>query len=238
MRVIGLLSFYSERPSWLAGCIASYARAGITHLIALDGAYRLYPNAQAASNSLEHDAIIETSRACGLHTTLVIPDQPWQGNEIEKRNHLFRLADTVSDPDHDWLVVIDADEVVTRATPNLWDQLASTEHHAASCILWERKTLDTQPEAQAARSFSYDPRTAVPHRKIFRAFHGIHCANNHYTYQAPGITLPLWGHKRLVTEHDLTNDLVVEHRTEHRALQRKEDAQYYYKRRDLEGIES
>lgn len=240
-RIIGLLSWYSERPDWLAGCIASYARfAGITHLIALDGAYALFPDALAASNSLEHDMIVETSRAEGLHTTLVIPDRPWEGNEVEKRNALFRLADTVSDPEHDWLVVIDADEIVTgRSNPDaIRSKLGDTEHHAASCTLWERKTLDTPSEAQVARSFSYDPNTAVPHRKLFRAFHGITVVNNHFTYVAPGLERPLWGQRRLCSELDLTTDLIVEHRTAHRAEHRRQQSSAYYKRRDLAGVES
>lgn len=236
-RIVGLLSWYSERPSWLSGCIASYAEAGITHLIAVDGAYRLYPDGQAHSNSLEHDAITETARGAGLHLTLVIPNETWAGNEIEKRTYMFRVADTITNPAHDWLVVMDADEIVTRAYDGWIDKLAATEHHAADVTLWERKTLDSQTEAQAARTFSYDPRTACPLRKVFRAFHGIHVVGNHYTYMAPDVDLPLWGQRRLCTGLDLTTDVVVEHRTEHRAIHRKQASHDYYKRRDQEGAE-
>lgn len=236
-RIVGLLSWYHERPSWLSGCITSYAEAGITHLVAIDGAYHLYPGAHRHSNTLEHDAVLETARAAGLHTTIVVPDQPYHGNEIEKRNLLFRYADAITHPSHDWLVVMDADELVTRAYTG-WDtKLAQSGMHAADVTMWERKTLDTPGEAAAARQFTYDPRTAIPLRKIFRAFHGIQVKGNHYTYLAPGLDRPLWGQRSLVPGLDLTTDFVVEHRTEHRSLNRKGDARHYYSRRDQAQIE-
>jgi hypothetical protein len=49
MRLIALLSFYDEPAEALAECVQSLARAGCDHVVAVDGAYALYPEGKPMS---------------------------------------------------------------------------------------------------------------------------------------------------------------------------------------------
>ena len=48
VKLHGLLSFYDEPETSLLACIDGLANAGVDHLLAVDGAYQLYPDAKAA----------------------------------------------------------------------------------------------------------------------------------------------------------------------------------------------
>lgn len=236
MRLVGLMSYYDERPSWLSGCIASYAEAGVSHLVAIDGAYALFPDAKARSSSGEADAIVETCNGLGIGLTLVRPREAWAGNEIEKRTALFRHGDAVAEPNIDWFVVIDADELVTRATACWLDELATTDLDTADVLLWERDDRDTPSRAQVDRIVARDPISRSPIRKVFRASAGIHCEKNHYTYVTPD-GRELWSNRIHVPGLDLTEQVQIEHRTRYRSLHRHDQAQAYYRLRDEAGIE-
>src|SRR6266498_1360247 len=57
LKIIAILSWFDESPSWLSACVASLARAGCSHLVAVDGAYRLYPDGRPHSGIAQQDAI-------------------------------------------------------------------------------------------------------------------------------------------------------------------------------------
>ena len=92
MKLIAILCWYDERPSWLAGVTASLARLQVAHLVAVDGAYGLYPKGHGCSGTEQQQTIVETCRAAGIGTTVHTPPEPWFGNEVEKRNLAFQLA--------------------------------------------------------------------------------------------------------------------------------------------------
>lgn len=236
MRLIGLLSWYAERPSWLAACIASYRVAGIDHLVALDGAYAMFPGGAARSSGVEADAIVEICNAHDIGLTLVRPAGVWAGNEVEKRTSLFRHADAIATPGKDWYLVIDADELVTRALDGWRDALADTRLDCAEVLLWEREDRDTEPRAQVDRAIRVDPLARTPIRKLFRATPGIRCVGNHYTWMTPD-GRQLWGSHVREPGLDLTEQLHVEHRTQYRSLLRRDASHEYYRLRDAAGIE-
>jgi hypothetical protein len=238
-RLIGLLSFYDEKPSWLAACISSYAQAGLTHLVAIDGAYRLYPDGQARSTPDAHDTIVETTGAIGLHLTLVLPTSTWQGNEIQKRTSLFRHADAIAQPDRDWLLVIDADEIVTRALTGWLNELTNTTLDTADVLLWSRDQRDTPEQAQVDQDHNLNPVDTAPIRKLFRHTPGIHCHKNHYTYVTPDQRV-LWrgGRRNTDPSLDLTDHIHIEHRSIYRTLHRRAASADYYATRDQTGIET
>lgn len=237
-RIFGQLSFFDESPLWLGATITSLA-PHIDHLIAVDGAYALYPDGQAQSRSDQACAIVETCQAAGLGLTLHRPQTVWYGNEVEKRNHMFRLAELEATPE-DWYWVIDADCVIYRCPADLHDQLANTDLNVAEVTIWERG----DPYRNPAR-LQYESTVALPAdfyykmRMLFRALPGIHCDTAHYMYRtADGHRL--WGYPGTELEEalDLSNGLVqVEHRTHYRPLQRHENQDTYYKRREQAGIE-
>lgn len=220
VKIIGLLSWYDERPSWLAGVVTALAHhVQIAHLIAVDGAYGVYPQPKAYSGSEQHGAILETCRNHEIGVTIHAPQEPWFGNEVEKRNFCWHLAETIAEEHEDWYFICDADTFVTSA-------LGLHQH-------LERAQEDVGQVAFAEPvDGSFDPGGCFL-RCIFRAIPGLRFDTNHFTYRLPdGRNL-----------HDPTEPAIslpmvtVEHRTQWRDPWRKEKQKLYYRRRDELGLE-
>jgi hypothetical protein len=217
MNLIAILSWYDERPSWLAGVVASLAKLEVSHLIAVDGAYSLYPNGKPYSGQEQQQTIATTARMLDIGCTISTPREVWFGNEVEKRNHAFKLAETVAVPNEDWYFIIDADTFVTSA--GVWrDRVEQTDADVGEVTFREPYgSLDT----------------ACGLRCMFRAIPGLRFDTAHFIYRTPdGRDL-----------HDGTAPLIplpmieIEHRTMDRDPYRKEKQQDYYRRRDELGIE-
>lgn len=228
MRIHGLLSFYDEPIPALVACIQGLHKAGIDHLVALDGRYNLYPGNQAASHPNQHAAIHLACRNLGIDCTLSAPTQPWEGNEVEKRTRLFALAWACAQPE-DWFWVQDADMVVTHCAPSVRAELETTPAETAEVTILDVVAQQAQqknwPETFACRSlFRAQPITVGP----------AHCNYN----AADG--RDLWnGSERHadVSKLDLTDLVVVEHRPHERPHERQAAKQAYYVERDAAGIE-
>jgi hypothetical protein len=220
VRIVALLAWYEERTDWLAEVVASLAGATVDHLIAVDGAYRLFPQARGASSSPQADTINAVARGLGLGCTVHVPDGPWAGNEVAKRDAMFRLAHAVADPG-DWLWVIDADEVIRDAT-GVREHLEASPLDVAEVLLCERMS-DGGP--------AYSPS-----RKLFRAQEGgIHVLCNHHTYTtADGRVLRGDG---LQVPAEQLHDVRVEHRPAGRFTARLEAKRVYYSIRDSLEVE-
>lgn len=233
MKLIGLLSWYDEHASWLTAAIASHYRAGLTHLIAVDGAYELFPGGRPRSGVEQHHAINDTCEGLGISSLIHTPATTWTGNEVHKRTFLFELGLTIADPD-DWFLVIDADHLMTEPD-DLPRHLQQTDLHAAEVSLWQRP----DPTTNAARQFKMPRVHQSTMRVLYRANPGLHCDGNHYTY-TDGQGRILWGQTTpghtIEPALDLTH-IRIEHRTTERDLARHEDQYAYYKRRDNLQIE-
>jgi hypothetical protein len=222
MRLVGLLSFYEERPAVLAECVSSLVRAGVGHVVAVDGAYFLYPHGQAWSKIDQHEAITAVCRGADVGLSLHVPPEPWFGNETEKRTVLFRLGELVAGDDG-WLWVIDADETVTVG-PSRSDLAALNESRfdVAEVRLWQGVESDRVDVAQH------------PDRRLFRSGLGVTVGPAHDDYRAGGRLLRGQG----VQEPAM--DLLgvrMEHRPACRSLERTERKQMYYAMRDRLGVE-
>lgn len=214
MKLVGLLSWFDERPDDLYAMAASLPRAGVRHLIALDGAYALFPNGRAQSPEDNYTALREACQEHGLVLHATAPDIPWPGNETQKRTALFRLGEQHTEPD-DWFMVIDGDEEIIHAPPDLLTSLSQTPLDVGEVIFHEPAEGKHFP---------------IP--IIFRAIRGIEVVGNHYTYRTPD-GRNLWGnarHKRLAPRIQL--DVLVLHKTGDRHPDRKHAAQAYYRKRD------
>lgn len=217
MKLIGILSWFDENPAWLAGVVAALHRAEISHVIAVDGAYALYPNGKAQSAPEQQGAIVEVCRSLEMGCTMFAPAEPFFGNEVEKRNLAYRLAEVVAEPYEDWYFLVDADHFVTSA-------------------IGHTRLLE-ETDCDVAHVRFNEPYGAIPSggplRCVFRAIPGLHFETNHFTYRVPdGRDL------HAIDEPCLDLSCVeVEHRTAQRDRYRKALQQDYYRRRDEVGAE-
>lgn len=129
-----LLAWFDEDPRQLAACILSLTRADVGHVVAVDGAYALYPGGTRHSPAEQHLAIQYACGEAGIGLTLHAPPDVWHGNECEKRTALFALGEAVAG-DGDWLLIIDADEIVHSAPEGLHGWLEQSEHDVAEVTM-------------------------------------------------------------------------------------------------------
>ncbi|MFJ4365071.1 hypothetical protein ACIP4S_13060 [Streptomyces chartreusis] len=219
MRVIGLLSWYEEPAPWLAECVAGLAQF-CDHLIAVDGPYAMFPGAtrKPASGSEQADTIARAAAGAGIGCTIHAPREPWWGNEVAKRDFMFRLAMTMAQPGVDWLLRVDADEVFTQVPADTKKILGETDLDVAEVTMWERGDgQDSQ----------------FPLRVLFRALPGIRIQQAHYVVTVPGQD----GGTRVLVGNDTCHraetalplwDVRLEHRTQQRSAMRRALKDQYY----------
>lgn len=225
MRIHALLSWYREDPAWLDRAIRALSRVGADHVIAVDGAYALFPRGRNRSGIAEHEAITRAAYAIHAGLTIHVPTTTWAGNEIEKRTFMFQLADHLADPG-DWLLVLDADEIITHAPSDLRARLQTSVFDVAQVTFSEANHTGRRRE--------------YPIPILFRAGLGIRCETNHYTYVTSD-GRKLWGNgttDRLEPRLDLADTFKLDHLTEYRHQDRRDDAKRYYNDRDQAGIEA
>lgn len=227
MRIIGLLSWYEEPASWLAECVASVAKL-CDHLIAVDGPYALFPGAtrKPASGTEQAETILHTAAGAGIGCTVHAPGQPWWGNEVGKRDFMFRLGMTMAEPGVDWFLRIDADEALTQVPSDTRALLAATSQDVAEVTMWERDDITT---------------CQFPIRVLFRALAGIGIQQAHYVVTAPGETgtRVLCGNdtKHHAEPAEALWDVRIEHRTRQRSrLRRAAKDEYYAQLPEIEQV--
>lgn len=212
----------------LVDCIKSIASAGVSHLVAVDGAYALYPDGAAASHPNQHAAITLACRQLGIGCTLHVPTEPWAGNEVEKRNALFALGWGVA-RDGDWFMVQDADMAVTKWPADLVERLAETDRVAAEVqildvVAQRAQQLDWPPLFPFRAFYKAQPITVGPRHSIYRDAEGVSLWNGNGVDDR----LPVL---------DLTDDVLIEHRPDRRTTDRQLGKLRYYAERDALGTE-
>lgn len=223
----GLVSFYDEPIENIARCLVGLQLAGVKHVTAVDGAYRLFPTGKPSSPSNQHAALILGARELGMSCTLHVPVALWDGNETEKRTALFAHALAAAKPG-DWFIVIDGDEFITKVPDDLDERLRT-----AALDVGEIQALDVV----AARLQRRDMPERFPVRKLFRA-QPITVGPAHCMYRAADGRL-LWGEtndQKAEPTFELL-DMVVEHHPDRRPLERLTAKLAYYRARDEALIE-
>lgn len=236
MNIIGLLSWHQESPTWLGAAVASWSRFGITHLVACDGGYELFPEAQRRSGAEEPDAIYQIVNALGIGSLIYIPPRLWK-DEVEKRNFMFTLAETlVEDPERDWYAIFDADEVLSDTGGDVRKILRKTKHDVAEFTMWQ--TYDPFSFGQEGSHSTLPRVTEQRHRHIFRAIPGLRWVDNHYTAKTPdGRILRGNANNVQLDEAEQIHGVRVEHRTALRDNSRRMQSYTYYARRREQGLE-
>ena len=237
-RVIGLLSWYNESPSWLAATVASFGKV-IDHLIAVDGPYAAYPhNGRIKSDPEQAEVIQRTCDALGVGLTLYQPTEAFFGNEVEKRSLAFTIALANARPE-DWIWVFDADEVLTKYPRELRTRLDCIERDAVEVTLTSRQGYEDAGDVDQIVPLPTDSRQDL--RMIFRALPGLRVLGRHDVYVAGPDSDPtfLWGPTTYPIEPAARiGDVEVEHRTHRRAAHRKQASHDYYRTRDALGLEA
>jgi hypothetical protein len=234
VKIVALLCFFDELPTMLAATVASCGRL-CDHVIAVDGAYELFPQGAGASDSTQHEAIVRAAEAVGIGITLHVPTEKWQGNEVSKRNAMFELGRLVAREEGDWFLIIDADEVIVDVPGDVREQLAETECVAATYGLVDHFDLGkAAPENQAG--LRWVPSSVAHHvRGLYRNLPGLRVEGEHYRYTADidGVPTDLWeGVPALDLRH-----LRIAHHRDRRPVDRNRRAKDYYAIRDLAGAE-
>jgi hypothetical protein len=237
VRIFGLISWYEESPLWLAATTASAAKL-CDHIVAVDGAYGLFPDGRERSGPEQAAAIQEVCAANGMGCSTHTPQFRWMGNEVEKRSFMFSAAELLADPG-DWFIILDADEVIYHVPADLRTRLEATELDVGEVTFREIEDFDHEPrKAEQARKFDFPRENTYPIRTVFRSGLGLRVEGNHYTYIDRNGRI-LWGNQVQREQEpclDLT-DLVVDHRTHLREINRRGRAKRYYQIRDSAEIE-
>jgi len=228
VRVIGLLSWFDERPEDIARAIGSHAAAGMLDaLVAVDGRYALYGSRENVSAADQFAAVTDACAEYDLDLALVTRRSPWPG-EVTKRTAAFRHALACAELGRDWVWIIDADNELTEhpEADEVRARLAGTPLHVAEVILSEPGRL-----WQDVRR---------PMRQLFRALPGL-CAYGrhwHYIAQVEGAWAYLWGpRERSVPALELP-EVVVRHHHMDREQERRNRSYSYYAERDSRGVET
>lgn len=149
----------------------------------------------------------------GIGLTLHTPTTPFFDNEVGKRDFMFQLAKPTG---ADWFLIIDADEVVTSATPDLKQLLEATHTDVAYYLLIE----PNQTRNYVRGLYRNHPELGVKKR------HYGYCIGDRFLWDGTG-----------ELAENLTDHLVLEHRSLDRDPDRRQRAIEYYRVRDEAGVE-
>jgi hypothetical protein len=227
MRIWGLLSWYDERPDWLAASVSAASKL-CDGIFAMDGAYALFPDAlrHPTSGPEQASTILETALALGMSCQIYVPDGPWWGNEVEKLTTMMNLG--VGEPFQDWYFKFDADEILSDVPEDVRERLEKADEHVVELRMWQRDEGTGQ-------------HPMWPIRRLYRVLPGIHHGPAHHMISAEVNGEHLWlsdaeNPWRLAPALDM-QDLRIEHRSQQRLQSRVERKEWYYRQRDELGVE-
>lgn len=133
--IVGVLVWYDESPEMLANAVSGFARV-CDQIVAVDGAYALYPQAKPCSHPGQASTILHAAEAAGAGCLVHRPQKLFMGNEVEKRNLSLELARPF---DPNWILVFDGDFQIAECHPELVRaDLAATDLNVASYELCEK----------------------------------------------------------------------------------------------------
>lgn len=240
MNVVGLLAWFDESPSWLATACAGFARV-CDEIVAVDGAYSLYPKGRARSRPDQSEAILAACEAAEVGCTVHRPRQTFAGQEVQKRNLLLGLAAPL---EPDWVVVFDADMHVMQARPEIVrDVLANTDADVATYTILDGADMLAEPgRAELAARVNVDTEWTNKFRGIYRWLPGLEYGPTHFSVSGWRDNERVWlrGAKNdeIAEPVHLGPDLVVHHRRAARALVRNQAADIYLQARRHAGHEA
>ncbi len=225
--IVGLLNFYKEDDLLLKRSVRGLARLGVKRIVAVDGPYALFPNDGPYSDPQQIRVLRQATTQRGVELCLFQPDEPWAGNETEKRQRMLDLA-LGRAYRGDWLVIWDCDYRLMDAPDAMWisDRLQTTGLDVATVSFTEDGFCE-----------HYD---GYPMAMFLRAIPGIKMDGNHHTYVLPD------GRRSQVLRRPVENeaealdlsDVRILHDVQRRDPERRARQTAYYEARDAGGIET
>lgn len=247
-RVIGLVSWWDESPTWLAASVSSLGRF-CDHVVVLDGRYAMYPDQRLQSGIDQVMAAIEAARAVGVGVTMHTAPRTFK-DEMEKRTHLFRLGAIEARSHEDWFFVLDGDEVVVESPPR--DEIlarleAEREKgvYAVTATLFERVDPHyNEQRTDLGMKLEIEWRYECASPRFWRVLDSMRVVGYHYSYVGEderGDTIELWGDDSCAKRApwgSFCGKVVLENRNRLRGKQRDADREQYYRDRDATGLET
>lgn len=212
MRITAALCWWNELPEELARAVSSVSCVA-DKVVALDGAYKRYPGGTPRSNEDQVEAIIGAADAAGMDSLVIQPRRLWVG-QVEKRSYLLSLAALKSD----WILILDADYIITADKSSVIDQLSKTDHDTLEVEM-------TTPVGEYATNW-HKQQAGPPswHPLVFRALPGMHVEDRHWWYTAvkDGRRVWIWdGDSRYPT---IPRGRLFDYRVEHRTTLQNHEA--------------
>jgi len=230
MIVTAALIWYNERPEDLAACVRGMATIA-DRLVAVDGAYRRYPDASITSPPEQALAIQDAAREAGLECSVHTPAELWAG-QVEKRTFCLGEAQRGSD----WIAVVDADWVISgdraAARAALAELRPSVDVMTAELYTPPGKRMATGwHRAEAGKRYQ------IPH--LFRALPEFRVEGLHWQYSAMRHQRRVWmwhapdPNRPCVLQRPLPPPYEIEHRTLHRTKKQILDSRAFCNDREL-----
>lgn len=211
MIVTAALPWFDESPEDLEACVRGIAHVA-DRIVAVDGAYRRYPDAAVSSPPEQARRIKAVAKEVGLDCVIHVPDRLWAG-QVEKRS--FLLAEAARDTD--WIAIVDTDWVAHGDREPVRSELErlGPDVDVVSVPLYTPvgKVYATNWHREVAGS-----RDSMPH--FFRPLSEIKVETLHWYYSAVknGQKVWLWhGDEhtpyRILPQYPLKAHYEIEHRT-------------------------
>lgn len=222
MKIVCMLNWFDEQPHQLRRRVREAFMIGCTHVVAVDGAYALFPGSREFSSSSQGKEITDTAFFYKLGCIIYKPEVVWAGNEVEKRQNMLDICLAIT-TDDDWLFLMDADFHIEPPFVNMTKLLAKHPGRFGDVLL-------TNSDQDAGW---------YPVRLLYRAVRGMHLTTNHYTYHYPDGDQTVMNNPRGDDlERGLKIPIRVRHEPNNRLPGRRERQVAYYERRHQDGIES
>ena len=248
MKIVGVLSWYDESPSWLAHAVAGFGRV-CDEIVAVDGAYSLYPGARPRSNPDQAEAILAAAETMGVGCTIHRPKDVFFGQEVEKRNLSLALAAPLLTPGEDWVMIFDGDYQMMLCEDPAFVRsvLETTDKNVATYTILDGHD-PLADEDSVAVTMDIDTEWTIRDRGIFRWTEDLRYGPSHFfvkgTYdgetqwlRGPDLIMASDGSVQAAPTEHLGRSLVVVHRRSKRAKVRRDAAEGYYRMRDLNRFE-
>jgi len=193
-------------------------------VVAVDGGYRRYPGAKAASPSDQADVIRKTAEEVGLECVMHIPKTVWAG-QVAKRSFMLQMATNGADLKTDWFMAVDADHIWSGTRSKIRSELAGVSPNIDGfhVKMFTPPNPNRDIEISAAGEWHANHAgTWLSPQRIFRSY-PTKVERYHWWYSAQkdGKKLWLWGGDRSAKVARMAR-MRSNFRVEHRCLFREE----------------